>query len=113
MKTGKLVMISGMLLSLVAIGGASYAREIGELNNFRVTKNGNSTQSLVKGNSSNTVINLSETKGGYRARVRTINSNSSIDVGGAYVWTGTRESYPDNSGAGGKYHLKLINDKLF
>lgn len=99
------------VLILGALGTVHEARDISSIAKFRVTTGGNSTAAASKYNNSNTVINLQNTKGGKYVRVRNHNATNGKDVGGTSLWTATRQAFTDNSGAGGKYYLKLSNTK--
>lgn len=116
MKQTKQKLLLGALAATFIAGGTAEivgARGIGELSKFRVTSNGNSTTTLKKLNSSNTILNLLDTAGGKRVDVTNFNSDTGKSVGSAQVWTATRGSFYDNSAAGGKYYLTLYNKKMF
>lgn len=107
---GKLFLVGTLFISFLALSGTvTEARNVGQLTAFRVTKNGNDTSSLKKLNNTNTIINLQDTAGGKQVRVRT--RVGSKDVGGTTLWTGTRQSFSDNSVKNQYPYLRLNNAK--
>lgn len=85
------------------------ARQIRSITNFLVTRTGQFTQAAYKTNNSNTIINLQPSTPGRLVRVSNYNATNGKYVGGTSLNTATRQSFSDNSIAGGYYHLKLAS----
>ena len=94
--------------------GITFAREIGEFANFRITSSYARTGYLTKANNSgNYVINLTPTRGSYKVKNRVVNSASAVRSNVSNDWIVHRHQHATWASGGYIYALDMAREHWF